>query len=393
MPIKLRIAQDVEVIPNASGVTLDGPLHRLDVPRAPTDWTPLEALVRSAEEFGLFAQAAALGLLEEGCFTEGRLCLSIRVHQGSGLGDPVAGSPPFRPVAHLSAELSGEGSWELSSPLAHGRAIVRDPALLGQLHHPDPTQETTGLLRKAGLLVPQSAAMREPALGGAGLRLHGLSRRGSAPGPVGAQANPPPRARKVGSNAIALPDPGPMPETSLAKVFETRKSQRIVAPPATDETISRLLALAARLRADGHYPVPSPGRLNDFDIYVARPKTLQRYVPDSHALNAPEADPRELLEDAGLSMNCPCTTLLVLAAPFERMTLRYADAAYPLLLKTAGCLMQSLHLAATALGEGSCFIGGGNTRHFARLTGRDPLTYGPLGEIALTGSLQTSKDG
>jgi len=59
--------------------------------------------------------------------------------------------------------------------------------------------------------------------------------------------------------------------------------------------------------------------------------------------------------------------LLVIAARFDRLMWKYAEIAYAGILKDAGCLLQTLYLAATATGLAPCAVGGGDSELFARL--------------------------
>ena len=62
-----------------------------------------------------------------------------------------------------------------------------------------------------------------------------------------------------------------------------------------------------------------------------------------------------------------------------RTTWKYDSIAYSVILKEVGCLLQTLYLAATALGLGACALGAGPLDLLARVTGVDALVEPQVG--------------
>lgn len=75
--------------------------------------------------------------------------------------------------------------------------------------------------------------------------------------------------------------------------------------------------------------------------------------------------------------------LFVIAARFGRIMWRYENLCYALILKNLGALYQTMHNVATAMGLASRALGVGDTAQFERVTGRDPLVEGSVGEFVL----------
>jgi len=76
--------------------------------------------------------------------------------------------------------------------------------------------------------------------------------------------------------------------------------------------------------------------------------------------------------------------LLVFAARFPDLAVKYEGLAYSLMVKHVGVLMATVAYTATALGLGSVPLGTGNSDVFAAATGLDYYRHGSIGEIALT---------
>jgi SagB-type dehydrogenase family enzyme len=85
--------------------------------------------------------------------------------------------------------------------------------------------------------------------------------------------------------------------------------------------------------------------------------------------------------------------LIVIAARFGRVSWKYSSVAYSLILKDVGVLTQTLYLAATDMGLGGCAIGTNNIGRFARMTGLEFSTEGPVGLFALGRGLEPEPDG
>ena len=75
--------------------------------------------------------------------------------------------------------------------------------------------------------------------------------------------------------------------------------------------------------------------------------------------------------------------LLAISARIARTSWKYDSIAYSVMLKEVGCLMQTLYLAAGALGLGACALGSGPLDLLPRVTGVDALLEPQVGEIVI----------
>ena len=367
------------------------------------------------------------GALEQALFAGEDPVVRVLLTPGSGLG-PSQGDPSPEPplVWAPGIRLAPEGAgWQVETPLAPGRAWVATALLAGPLAglaggwtpESEDDRRVAALLAGCGLL--RNAAAPAPAadLPLSGLALHAASRRGSSALRVGAVGRhmapraPPARIPAPPGLPLPLPRPGPLPPLGLDRLLDRRRSLRPEpgAPGAlSSQELGALLWIAARdlsnpwRDADGFErlwrPTPSAGGCHEIDLWVALrdPRdglpAFSRYDAATHALHPGDSPADALLQTAGQAMgSAPPGALLTLAARFGRVSWKYGEAGYPLILKNAGVLLQTLHLAATALDLGSCILGGGDNRAFERATGLDPCQTGPVGEIALTGRLSDSQ--
>jgi SagB-type dehydrogenase family enzyme len=181
--------------------------------------------------------------------------------------------------------------------------------------------------------------------------------------------------------------------------------------PITIAELSQFLDNTARIKAhwehradlgDGSGPLvgytvrpyPSGGSSYELELYltVTNCKGLERgfyhYDADRHALVPIAAQPQDLevqLESAIFAMDAPSApqVLITIAARFDRMSWKYSQIAYSLILKNVGVMMQTLYLMATDMGLGGCAIGNNNIDRFARMTGTEFHVEGPVGQFAL----------
>jgi SagB-type dehydrogenase family enzyme len=75
--------------------------------------------------------------------------------------------------------------------------------------------------------------------------------------------------------------------------------------------------------------------------------------------------------------------LLVLAARFPDLAVKYEGLAYALMVKHVGVLMAAIAYSASAMGLGAVPLGTGDSDAFAKATGLDYYRHGSIGEIAL----------
>ena len=142
-------------------------------------------------------------------------------------------------------------------------------------------------------------------------------------------------------------------------------------------------------------PYPGSGAMYELDLYVVVQRCaglapgLYRYDPLRHALatiDAAEMDVELLLaEAAGSAGMAPDSlqVLLVIAARFERVAWKYESIAYSLILKDTGALIQTMYLAATAMGLAPCALGCGDSDLFARAAGTNYYVKTSVGEFLL----------
>lgn len=141
-------------------------------------------------------------------------------------------------------------------------------------------------------------------------------------------------------------------------------------------------------------PSPSGGALYELEIYplvdrcTGLPPGMYHYNPLEHQL-AKVADPNPyvntLLRIAGITatMDHPPQVLLILAARFQRMQLKYQSMTYAVILKNVGALYQTMYLVATAMGLAPCALGGGHSDIFAHAAGLHYLEETSVGEFIL----------
>jgi SagB-type dehydrogenase family enzyme len=199
----------------------------------------------------------------------------------------------------------------------------------------------------------------------------------------------------------------------LAWVQERRRSVREFdgSHPITDRQLGEFLFRVARVKeyrqADvdtpsGPMPMefttrpyPAGGGLYEMELYLAVNRCanlepgLYHYDPSRHGLTSVCQRAEEvatLLRDAAMSTTIPETdlqVLLILAARFPRIAWKYESIAYSLILKHVGVIIQTMYLAATAMGLGGCAVGGGDADLFARAAGTQYFAETSVGEFVL----------
>jgi SagB-type dehydrogenase family enzyme len=151
-------------------------------------------------------------------------------------------------------------------------------------------------------------------------------------------------------------------------------------------------------------PYPSGGAAYELELYLAvnqcegLARGFYHYDAERHVLTPIEARPQDLdaqLSDAEFAIGASGALhiLIVIAARFGRVSWKYSSVAYSLILKDVGVLTQTLYLAATDMGLGGCAIGTNNIDRFARMTGLELSTEGPVGLFALGRGLEPEPDG
>lgn len=194
----------------------------------------------------------------------------------------------------------------------------------------------------------------------------------------------------------------------FGEVLRSRESDRDWSGP--EIPLSRLSELLARVMEvipremdlgglstefDGQ-PYPSGGGIYEVDVVVVAyrvsglepgPYLYRRGAHSLSPLFGDVADVDGLLfgaaEATGNGMTRP-QALLVLAARFPDLAVKYQGIAYSLMLKHVGVLQATIAYTAVAMGLGAVPLGTGDSDAFARATGLDYYTHGSIGEIALS---------
>jgi SagB-type dehydrogenase family enzyme len=168
----------------------------------------------------------------------------------------------------------------------------------------------------------------------------------------------------------------------VARVKEYR--QAVVETPGG----SILMDFAAR-------PYPAGGALYELEVYAAVNQCanleagLYHYDAWQHRLTqicGRTSEVVELLRDATTSTAIPenqLQVLLILTARVPRIAWKYESIAYALTLKHVGVLFQTMYLAATAMGLGTCAVGGGDSDLFALAAGTKYTAETSVGEFVL----------
>lgn len=250
------------------------------------------------------------------------------------------------------------------------------------------------------------------------LLFHSLTRNGRVREKLGGTA----RFSIVPETAAFDTEPGPgelrLPEIDVAslvtadrpfgEVMRARESDRdwtgpeIPLPRLTEllarvtEVIPREVDLGGEEVSFDGQPYPSGGGIYEVDVVVVAHRVsglepgVYLYRRGAHTLRPLEgsaADVDALLfgaaEATGNGVVRP-QALLVLAARFPDLAVKYQGIAYALMLKHVGVLQAAIAYSATAMGLGAVPLGTGDSDAFARATGLDYYAQGSIGEIAIS---------
>jgi SagB-type dehydrogenase family enzyme len=213
-------------------------------------------------------------------------------------------------------------------------------------------------------------------------------------------AFPSPAKEHLGAPYVALPQTSP-PAASLWDTLDRRFSCRhFRRAPLPLESLALLLHAAYGMHGRTRFgpleflerPVPSGGGLYPLELYALVRDVAElapgvyHYVPLTHGLEQLRAVlvPRALQEY--LFMGQPLATeagvVVVVAADVERLLRKYGDRGYRYMLFEAGHVAQNLNLAATALGLGSCNLGGFFDLELGNLLGVEAEAEIPLYAVA-----------
>ena len=228
---------------------------------------------------------------------------------------------------------------------------------------------------------------------------------------------PPWPGKSVDLNGAVTPPPSP-----FASILDARHSIRDFddGHPITLGELATLLQTTARVRAKwtapsdmgeegpevsyASRPYPSGGAAYELELYLAvsqcegLARGFYHYDAERHALTPIETRTHDLdaqLSDAEFAIGASGVPQIVItiAARFGRVSWKYSSVAYSLILKDVGVLTQTLYLAATDMGLGGCAIGTTNIDRFARMTGLEFSTEGPVGQFALGRGIEPEPEG
>lgn len=226
----------------------------------------------------------------------------------------------------------------------------------------------------------------------------------------GQYPQPPARKAVYPGEPIALPTPDLTAlranDPTLTAVLEDRVSTRSFddAAPITAAQLGELLYRTARTRSTRSEvageelvskPYPSGGSVYELELYpVVRnvdglAPGMYHYDSHEHVLR-PVADADDpavatLVKStsATLSEGAQPQVLIVMGARSGRVMWTYEQVSYAVVLKHVGVLMQTMYLAATAMGLGACAQGFGDTAAFVTAAGVDELEECSVGSIII----------
>lgn len=162
------------------------------------------------------------------------------------------------------------------------------------------------------------------------------------------------------------------------------------------EVIPRDVDLGGAAQSFDGQPYPSGGGIYETDIVVLAHRVTglepgaYLYRRGSHSLRQLKGDIADFdallfgaAEAAVQGMTRP-QALLILAARFPDLAVKYQGIAYALMMKHVGVLQATIAYTAVAMGLGAVALGTGDSEAFARATGLDYYTQGSIGEIAIS---------
>lgn len=162
------------------------------------------------------------------------------------------------------------------------------------------------------------------------------------------------------------------------------------------EVIPRQMDFEGLITTFDGQPYPSGGGIYEVDVVVVAHRVsglepgAYLYRRGAHSLEPLEGDPVDVdqvlfgaAEATGNGVVRP-QALLVLAARFPDLAVKYQGIAYALMLKHVGVLQATIAFTATAMGLGAVPLGTGDSDAFARATGLNYYQHGSIGEIAIS---------
>jgi SagB-type dehydrogenase family enzyme len=203
-------------------------------------------------------------------------------------------------------------------------------------------------------------------------------------------------ARESNARMIPLPKPCLSGAMSLETALSDRRSVReYTREPVSLTELSQLLWAAQGVtHADGGRTAPSAGALYPLELYLLAGHVtgletgLYKYRIGRHELV--ELGPKDLrrqLADAALRQPQveAAAAVIVITGVVARTAAKYGQRALPYVYMEVGCVAQSIHLQAAALGLGTVFIGAFRDRRVKQLLDmpapESPFAILPIGRL------------
>lgn len=169
-------------------------------------------------------------------------------------------------------------------------------------------------------------------------------------------------ATQVTKESTALSAPARSGAGTLEDALARRRSVRRFTDEAlTESEIAQLLWSMQGITRDwGARTAPSAGALYPLEVYVATAEGLYHYVPQGHKMDlTPRLGLRQALWEAGLRQDWirDAPAVFVIAAVYERTSVKYGDRAERYVHLEAGHVAENLLLQAVALGLGGVPVG------------------------------------
>jgi SagB-type dehydrogenase family enzyme len=190
-----------------------------------------------------------------------------------------------------------------------------------------------------------------------------------------------------GDGMVKLPPPD-FTNVSVEECIDARRSVRSYKDQElTLQQISNVLWAAQGITEDRYRfrTVPSAGATYPLEVFIAKKDGLYRYVPQSHGLKQQsDKDLRQAIAKAALGQGFIANAgmVVIIAAVFERTSLRYGRRAARYVHVEVGHCAQNIHLEAVALGLGSVPIGAfrdDELSELLKLKNEEPLYIIPVG--------------
>ena len=218
--------------------------------------------------------------------------------------------------------------------------------------------------------------------------------------------SPPAVKAPMGSRVTVLTGPREFSgDAPFQLVVEARRSVRDPGPqPITVEQLGEFLhrSVAIRKRLQGGpqelllRPYPSGGAIHELEYYIAVRECaglepgLYHYHAEQHALYQLPATAQQvqplfaLAQGSWGGAHAAPQLFFTLAVRLPRLAWKYQSMAYRVSMINAGAAIQTMYLAATAMGLAPCGVGNGDPRMFQALTGIDPMEESSIAEFALS---------